>query len=161
MKKIIFPILALSLLFMPLIVYPQNWTPEEETILELVKAEKSSWQDAVNNKDLSIWLNAVDLTDDWHCWWTTDGGLWNLDDAKKNFEFTIKDIVRYQLLNVNPIRIKVYDNVAFIWYYFISAQEYKNGKTDYNETKRFDVYRKVDGKWRLSAGMVDRNSIDF
>ena len=59
MKKIIFSMLAFSLLFMPLMVYSQNWTPEEQAILEKVKIGWSSWQDAVNNKDLSIWLNAA------------------------------------------------------------------------------------------------------
>ena len=161
MRKPIFSMLTLSIVLLPFIAYSQNWTPEEEIILELVKTEKSSWQDAINNKDLSIWLNAVDLTDDWHGWWTTDGGLWNLDDTKKNFEFTSKDIAKYQFINVNPLRIKVYDDVAFIWYYWIFAKEYKNGKTDFAEQKRFEVYRKVDGKWRLSAGMIDQNTIDF
>ena len=153
--------LALSLLFMPLIVYPQNWTPEEKIILELVKTEKSLWQDAVNNKDLSIWLNAVDITEDWHCWWTSDGGLWNIEDTKRSFEITTKNIAKLYSMNVNPIRIKVHDDVAFIWYYTIFANEYKNGNTKYFEDKRFDVYRKIDGKWRMSAGMVDQYPIDF
>jgi ketosteroid isomerase-like protein len=161
MKKIIFSTLAFSLLFLPLIVYSQNWTPEEKTILEKVKTEKTSWQDAVNNEDISIWLNAVDPLDDWHSWWTSDGGLWSLNDTKRNFEFLNKDIVRYQSINVNPIKIIVDDNVAYIWYYFIHARESKNGDSATFETKRFDVYQKMDGNWRLSASMVDRSTIDF
>jgi len=39
MKKIIFPLSVLFLIFVPLTVYSQNWTPEEKTILEKVKTE--------------------------------------------------------------------------------------------------------------------------
>ena len=70
----------------------QNWTSDEKIILERVKTGNSSWQDAVNSKDLSIWLKATDPADDIQAWWSQDGGLWNLDDTKKNFEYLIKDI---------------------------------------------------------------------
>ena len=143
MKKIIFSIFALSLIFMPIIGYSQNWTPEEKIILERVKTGWSSWQDAVNNKDLSIWLNAADPTDDWHCWWTQDGGLSSLNATERYFELFIKNVERYYWLNVNPIRIKVHDNVAFIWFYATYALEDKNGNTNTSEDKRFEVYRKV------------------
>jgi hypothetical protein len=54
---------SISILY-ALCITAQNWTPDEKLILDRVKTGKSSWQDAVNNKDLSIWLKAADLADD-------------------------------------------------------------------------------------------------
>jgi len=154
MKKIIFSMLAISLVIMPQIFYSQNWTPEEETILERVKTGWTSWQDAVNNKDLSIWLDAADPMDDRHCWFVHEAGPRNIDDAKRNFEFRIQDLSRLHMIKLTPLRIEVHENVAFIWFYARYTTEDKNGNTSTFEDKRFEVYHKVDGKWRWSAGMV-------
>ena len=150
MKKLI----ILSLIFMPLCMAAQNWTPDEKVILDRVKTGNSSWQDAVNNKDLSVWLKAADPADDFQGWWSQDGGLWNLDDIKRNFELIIKDVKKYYWLNASPISIKVYDNVGFIWFYNTIAEEDTMGNTKMTEQKRFEVYRKIEGKWRWSAGMI-------
>ena len=139
---------------MPLCMAAQNWTPDEKLILDRVKTGFSSWQDAKNNKDLSIWLKATDPTDDWQGWWSQDGGLWNLDDTKRNFELLTKDVKKNYWINVKPVSIKVYDNVAFIWYYSTWAEEDQKGNTNTVEEKRFDSFRKIDGKWRINASMI-------
>lgn len=154
-KLIVFPLLLLTV-----IAFSQNWTSEEKEIIQRVETGWSSWQDAVNNKDHSIWLNAVDPSDDWRCWWTTDGALWNTNDSKRNFEFLIKDIARYQWINVKPIGVQVHDDVAFIWFYTTYAIENKDGDTNTTEEKHFEVYRKIEGKWRWSAGMVDAEPVN-
>jgi ketosteroid isomerase-like protein len=141
-------------MFMPLCILAQNWAPDEKLILERVKTGNSSWQDAVNNKDLSIWLKAADPTDDLQAWWSQDGGLWNLDDTKRNFEFLHKDVKKNYWITFKPISIKVYSDVAFIWFYNYYANEDLKGNTKTIEEKRFEVYRKIDGKWRWSAGMI-------
>ena len=151
MKKLI----VLPLLLLTVIAFSQNWTSEEKEIIQRVETGWSSWQDAVNNKDYSIWLNAVDPADEWRCWWTTDGALWSTKDTKRNFEFLIKDIVQYQWIHVKPIGVQIHDDVAFIWFYATTAIEDKDGNTNTAEEKRFEVYRKIDGKWRWSAGMAD------
>ena len=151
MKKLI----VLPLLLLTVIAFSQNWTSEEKEIIERVETGWSSWQDAVNNKDYSIWLNAMNPTDDWRCWWTTDAYLWSTEDTKRNFEFLIKDIIGFKLITVKPIEIQVHDNVAFIWFYASSAIENTKGITKTSVEKRFEVYRKIEGKWRWSAGMVD------
>ena len=149
-KLIVFPLLLLTV-----IAFSQNWTSEEKEIIQRVETGWSSWQDAVNNKDYSIWLNKVDPADEWRCWWTTDGALWSTNDTKRNFEFLIKDIAQYQWIYVKPIGVQIHDDVAFIMFYATSAIEDKDGNTNTAEEKRFEVYRKIDGKWRFSAGMVD------
>ncbi len=155
MKKLIIVFIVL----MPFGIFAQNWTPEEQLILERVKTGWSAWQDAVNKKDFSIWLEVANPTDDWQAWLAEDGGLWSLEDTEKNFNLLTKDVVKYFWINVNPLSIKVFNDVAFIWFYALYAEEYENGSTDTFEQKRFEVYQRVDGKWRWSAGMIVTNTI--
>ena len=156
MKKII----ILFLIVMPRFLLAQNWTPEEKTILDRVKTGWSSWQDAVNNKDYSIWLKAADPAEDFQGWWLDDGALGNPNDSKKHFDLIIKDIKKYYWINVKPLSIKVYEDVAFIWFYASYATENLKGNITWYEEKRFEAYRKIDGKWRWSAGMTKTKTID-
>lgn len=159
MRKIIISIFALSLIFMPLIVYAQNWTPEEEEILERVRYGWSTWEDAVKNKDYSIHLNAMNRPDDFRCWWTSNSYLWSFEDTKKNFDFMIKDIAEFRCIAIKPVEIQVHDNVAFIWFYAETSVENNKGITSTTEEKRFEVYRKIEGEWIWSAGMVHANPV--
>ena len=62
---------------------------------------------------------------------------------------------------VKPISIKVFDDVAFIWFYASYAEEYKDGSRVTFEEKRFEVYRKIDELWRWSDGMIVTYPLDF
>ena len=150
MKKIIiFPLLLLTV-----IAFSQNWTPEEKEILERVQYGWSTWEKAVTNKDYSIHLNAMHRPDDFRCWWTSNSYLTSFEDTQKNFYFRIKDVVQFKCIAIKPVEIQVHDDVAFIWFYATTAVEYNKGNTNTTEQKRFEVYRKVDGDWIWSAGMV-------
>ena len=160
MKNLLLIIATLLFVFGTNSIRAQNWNSEELEIIKRVEIGWSSWQEAVNQKDLSIWLNAVNLTDDWKCWWTEDGALWDVADTKRNFELFSKDVKKYYWMNVNPLSVEVHGDVAFIWFYALFTIEDINGKTTTTEDKRFEVYRKIDGKWRWSAGMVKSKETD-
>ncbi len=154
MKNLSLIIAVLCLLSASIQIKAQTWTAEEQEIIKRVETGWISWQDAVNQNDLSIWLKAANPTEDWNCWWVQDGALWDLPDTKRNFELFIKDVRKYYWMNVNPLSIKVHEDVAFIWFYASYAVEDKAGITTNTEEKRFEVYRKIDGEWRWSAGMA-------
>ncbi len=154
MKKLIITIAVLCAVFINSQIKGQNWTTQEKEIIKKVETGWTSWQEAVNQKDHSIWLKATNPTDDWICWWTQDQVPWDLSDTKRNFELFSKDIQKYYFQKIFPLSIKVNENVAFIWFYAYFAIEYKNGTTVTTEEKRFEAYQKIDGKWRWSAGMV-------
>jgi ketosteroid isomerase-like protein len=159
MKKLIFTIAALCIVLINSQVKGQNWTTQEKEIIKRVETGWSSWQDAVNQKDFSIWLKAANPTNDWTCWWLQDGALWNLDDEKRNFELFTKDVKKYYWIKVFPLSVKVHENVAFIWFYASFAIENKDGTTVNTEEKRFEVYQKIEGEWRWSAGMVTAKNL--
>lgn len=152
MKKLI----ILLLFVIPLQLLAQNWSPEEKAVLEKIKLAWQSWEDAVNQKDLSIWLEKANPSDTWTAWFLPDNGLWTLEDTKRNFELLCKDIARFYWINITPLKIKVIEDHAYTWFYVTSAIEKKDGSMINNEDKRLEIYRKIDGEWRWEAGMSDR-----
>jgi hypothetical protein len=154
MKKLIITIAALCIVLINSQVKGQNWTTQEKEIIKRVETGWSSWQEAVNQKDLSIWLTATNPTEEWTCWWTQGAVPWDLSDPKKNFELFTKDIKKHYWIKVFPLSVKVSENVAFIWFYASYAIENKDETIVNTEEKRFEVYQKIEGQWRWSAGMV-------
>ena len=154
MKKLV----ILSAFIIPFNLCAQNWTVEEKAVLEKAKLGWQSWEEAVNQKDLSIWTKKV-TTDNWTAWFLPESGLWTLDDSKRNFELLIKDITQYYWINITPFKIQVNGDYAYLWYYAFYAIEKKDGSIINNEEKRFEVHRKINGEWRWDAGMIDRHPV--
>ena len=154
MKKLIITIAVLIAVLINSQIKGQNWTTQEKEIIKRVETGWTSWQEAVNQKDHSIWLKAANPTDDWICWWAQDQVPWDLSDPKRNFEFFSKEIQKYYFQKVFPLSVKVNENVAFIWFYASYAIENKDGNSVNTQEKRFEVYQKIDGEWRWSAGMA-------
>ena len=139
----------------------QNWTAEEQEILDQIKKDWTYWEEAVKAKDLNIWLDNVQHTDDFSGWWTSEGGLWTLENDKRFFDEWVKSVKNYYWEGIYPLSIKVYDNFALIYFYATYNLEDNNGKTTRYEDKRLVVYRKVDGIWRATGTMVSGKEIGF
>ena len=150
MKKLI----ILFSLIIPLYLNAQNWTAEEKAILEKAKISWQSWEEAVNQKDLSIWLEKTNPSDHFVSWLTGQGGIRTLDNVKSDFEMRYKNIERVCWSNVTPLKIRVTGDVGFIWYYASFVVEQKDGTIMNGEHKRFEVHRKINNEWRWEAGMV-------
>ena len=158
MKLFLSVVLILCFLFsFPLIA--QNWTADQQEVLDQIKKGWSSWEEAVNAKDLNIWLDKFQPADDFTGWWTSDGGLWTLEKDKRTFDSWVKDVNNFYWEGVQPLSIKVYGDVALAYFYSTYNMEDKTGKTTRMEDKRLEVYRKVDGIWRWSDAMVSGKEI--
>jgi len=151
MKKLI----LLFVFIFPLQLSAQNWSSEEKAVLDKVKLGWQSWEDAVNQKDLSIWIEKANISDTWTAWWVEDGGLSTNEDTKKHFELITKTVTRYYWLDLTPLKIRVNGDHAYIWFYTTFALENTDGTFKNIEEKRLEVYRKINGEWRWEAGMID------
>jgi hypothetical protein len=158
----LFPLTVLILcFFISLPLTAQNWTAEEQEVLDQIKKGWASWEEAVKAKDLNIWLENVQPADDWSGWWTSDGGLWTLETDKRTFDDRMKNVNKVYWEGLQPLSIKIYDNVALAYFYSTYNVEDSTGKTTRYEDKRFEVYRKVDGIWRVTGTMVSGKEIGF
>lgn len=143
----------------PLAASAQRWTAEEQAVLNFSTGCWEAWEEAVNKKSHKIWLDACLLSDDWKAWWTSDGALWTLESEKRNFDYWVQNINHFQLENIQPLDIRVYDDVALIWFYAIYSQDDAAGTRTRYEDKRFEVTRKIDGRWRWTGGMISAREV--
>lgn len=151
--------LVLFLMTFSLAASAQRWTAEEQEILDFATSCWTSWEDAVNKQDHEIWLESCLLTDDWAAWWTSDGALWTIEAEKRNFDNWVQEIEHFHFENLQPLDIRAYDDVALIWFYGISTVDDTGGNRTRYEDKRLEVYRKVDGRWRWTAGMISARDV--
>ena len=147
--------------FLSLPLSAQNWTEEEQEVLDKIKQDWDSWEKAVKEKDLNIWIDNVQPADDWQGWWTSESALWTMENDKRIFDEYVKNIKNYYWENVFPLSIKIYDNLALIHFYATYTVEDKSGKSTRYEEKRFEVYRKMDGIWRLTGLMVSGDEVGY
>ena len=146
--------LVLIVMTFPLAASAQRWTAEEQEILDFATSCWMSWEDAVNEKDHEIWLKSCLLTTDWAAWWTNEGALWTIEAEKRNFKNWVQVINHFHFENLQPVEIRVYGDTALMWYYATSTVDDSAGIRTRYEDKRFEVFRKVDGHWRWTAGMI-------
>jgi len=158
MKRLAFSVLFLVLL-LPSTSSAQHWTADEQEVLTYIKKSWESWEKAVRAKDHNIWLDFVQPTEDFTGWWTSDGSLWTLEAEKRTFDEWVKGVKNFYWENVQPLSIKVYGDVALAHFYSTYNIEDKTGKTTRMEDKRFEVYRKVDGRWRWNGAMVSAKEV--
>jgi len=160
MRLSLFTILILcSLISLPLTA--QNWTAEEQEVLDQIKKAWDYWEKAVKEKDLNIWIDNVKPADDWQGWWTSESALWTMENDKRNFDKWLKNIKNYYWESVFPLSIKVYEDLALIHFYATYTVEDKSGKSTRYEEKRFEVYRKIEGIWRLTSLMVSGKEVGY
>jgi len=153
MKKLI----LLFSFILPLSLFAQNWSSEEKIILEKVKTGWTSWEEAVNRKDRSIWLEKTNPTENWTIWVESEAGLRNKEDSNRSFESFSRKISRFYWVNINPLKIRVDGDVGYIWFYVQFRTEFNDCTITSTEQKRLEVYRKINGEWRWDAGMISSN----
>jgi ketosteroid isomerase-like protein len=155
MRTKLISFLILTFVFVPHLVSAQNWTPDEQAILDKVYKALAAWEEAVEKKDYSIWLKGANPMEDNCVWFTTASGPRELkNSSQKSFETRFGDVLAYELLFITPLKIEVHDNVGFFWFYNNSLYVDDQGNRKTMKSKRFEVFKKIDGEWRWWAGMV-------
>jgi ketosteroid isomerase-like protein len=158
MKRVIVGTLSL-LALLPCSAISQHFTTAEQEVLDLSKKCWAAWSDAVQKKDLSIWLDTCRPADDLAGWWTTEGALWGLEAERRSFLPWAQRIKAFTVENVQPLRIRVEGDHALMWFYAIYTIEEVSGRVTRSEDKRFEVFRRDAGVWRWTGGMVSTTAI--
>lgn len=151
--------LVLFLLIVPSTVAGQRWNAEEQSVLDHLDVCWEAWAETVNAKNHSIWVEACRWVDDFSGWWTSDGSLWTMDAEKRTFSDWVRNVAHFYWERNEPLEIKVYDDMALIWYYSTYNQTDRQAVTTRFEDKRFEVLQKRDGLWYPVGAMVSSREI--
>ena len=125
-----------------------------------VKQGWTLWSEAVEKRDLDSWLDEFSPTDDFNGWWTSEGAVWDHADFDVFAENYLRSVKAEQWEAIQPQSIRIFDNTALIYFYVIYHTQDPKGEWSRHEQKRFEVYRKVGGKWRWT-GCMATNTDEF
>jgi hypothetical protein len=153
MKRIIIAAFVIGLVFSPS-VFAQNWTPDQIEVLETVKTGWTLWQEAIKKKDVNIWLDGMNPTEDFQGWWTSEGGLYELIDVR-TFDIILDRRKDFTWEYLHPLSIRIFDDTALIYFYATYNVQDHSGVWTRREDKRLEVFKREDGKWRWTGAMVE------
>lgn len=147
-------------LYFPIVVLAQNWTIVQSAVIDQIKKNWDAWEAAIKQKDLNIWLKECQPTKDFVHWYGEHGSLWSLEAIERFFAKWSKGVNDFYWENLQPSSVKIYGDVAVVYYYVMSNTQSTENKCVRVEQKRMEVFRKIGGKWRWSDAMITSKSID-
>ena len=105
--------------------------------------------EAIEKNDPEIWIKKGNIDQNWSMWWTGQGAPLGINAILRDWK-SIRD-TDLGWVDVRPVAIRVFDDVAFIQFYgYWKAKTPDGPKT--TEYMRTQFYRKVDGEWSFIGG---------
>ncbi|MBN2413532.1 nuclear transport factor 2 family protein [candidate division KSB1 bacterium] len=128
------------ILLLPRISLSQEWSEQQKTVWEAVKA---NWQ-AIEERNLEKFLN--DLHPDFMSWNYIRDLPQNKDSQRKwnRFYFENEKMLVYE---ITPVAIQIIENTAVAHYYFYQIIEDAEGKKQTRKGRWTDILIKKDDKW--------------
>jgi len=133
----------------PLTAEGQQWTSEEQAVLDTIKTCWDAWQEATQKKDFDVWLSTCRPAPDYSMWWTEFGAPVGADFDRRMFDFISS--LNETWIAIHPVAIRIHGEVAIVQFYGY-WQPTVEGKKVTTEYKRTEVFLKKDGRWMLLGG---------
>ena len=147
-------LLLAGLLFAVLLLIPtstqaQQWSAEEQEVLNHVEECFASFTEASELNDPQVWVRRCRPTDESLFWWAPNAGPISLEALLRDWELTLPKSKRFSSIGFEPMRIRLIDDMAFVYGYTSWYDEQEDGSLNYFHDKRLEVYRKQGGLWSL------------
>ena len=129
--------------------YSQNWTAEQQGVIDDVEECWDIFVDAAKGTDPSqLQDNCSDL--EHHAgYWNRRGALNDADFVRRNWSAISAGNPFW--VSLNPISIQIIDDIAIMHFYGTWSIEGPDGRKLY-EDKRTEIFHRHNGKWLLVAG---------
>ena len=137
----------------PLPAKAQQWTPDQQEVIDSLKGCWDTWMEAVREGSPDRWLD--NCAEDGYSYWTESGSPMGEDWLRRNWDNIMAADEKW--LDLRPVWVKVYDDFAIVhfWgYWHVTEDE----EAETIESKRTEVFHKVNGRWLLAAGHWTRTS---
>lgn len=134
-------------LSLPRPVHSQQWSPEQQEVLQAVMDCWDLWMVAVDQNTPDPWLDSCE-TEDATFWAAADGApnLTGGDFLRRNWGHEIG--VDLAWVDLRPIHIGVREDLAVLHFYGY----WRLPGPVLEEWKRTEVWRREDGQWKLWVG---------
>lgn len=136
------------LLMVPSPMVAQEWTAEEQDLLDHIKTCWDAWIDTRSQPDYERFFQRCPWDQDVSMWWTNDGMPQTMERTIRNWVIPPVDVA---WLDLNPIAIRIWGDVAMVQMYALWKAKTPDGLVT-TEYKRTELFRKVDGRWVFLGG---------
>ena len=152
--------LTISLILMfafSLVSTAQNWTKEEQEVLDNVEMCWDAWMEAIEKNDMEIWFKKCPSADNYSMWWTENGFPSNNRGDRRNFDHFVESDVKW--VDMQPVAVRIYGDVAMVQFYGIWRAKTSEGQKN-TEYKRTEVFQKRNGIWVFLGGQGTPSSAE-
>jgi hypothetical protein len=133
----------------------QHRTPAEQ---ELVAAMEECW---TLNKEADIQASVQEWSD--QCWASDEMQFWWAEQSTPNSTRVIRRGIstglwmwgykRWDWTKLRPLAITIDGDFAFVYYNVTTQTEDAQGQYAFQDQRRFEVWKMVDGRWKFLGGM--------
>lgn len=140
---------ALVLVLVPPYTSAQTWSKEEQEVLRQIDECFTSFAEASEQNDPQIWIDRCRPADESLYWVTEEAGPMSLKMLIKVWKLTFPTSHRIMSPGFEPIRIRIANDMAFVYGFSVWYTENPDGSMTGGHGKRLEVYRRTDGLWGL------------
>lgn len=126
--------------------------PATASAQEWSAAQKEVWK----NVEAYWALDAAGKTDDFLAYFSSDYVGWNWRSALPGDKETVRKFVSHDhqvtktlVYHIQPVAIKIHDNIAFVHYYWTQISQSAGDKEKYSNGRWTDILMKQGDKWVL------------
>lgn len=130
----------------------QNWTPEQQEIIDLNQACWDAWETEDTAEMRRVCNEHPEATN----WWTSNGAPtvgWFENNGDRWVEafMPLVSTVYYEII---PLAVSIFDNTAQIYFWATHTEKDDNGKLTTTSRKQLNIWQKMDGRWTWIGGMT-------
>ena len=127
----------------------QNWTAEEQGLIDHIKMAWDAWEEAIEKNDPDIWYNKVRPAEDYSMWWTEESFPQGYSGLKRDWESVLERNPKW--IDLRPVAVRIYDNVGMVQFYGYWKINTKDGPVT-SEKMRTEIFIKRNGHWTWIGG---------
>ena len=142
-------LLLVGPLFLVVNVHAQNWTEEEQELLDHMEMAWDAWLEAVKKNNPQIWYDKIKPAENFSMWWTDRGSPRGYRAIERDW-----DAIRGRnphWIDMRPVAVRIYDNVGMVQFYGYWKSDTPDGPVT-SEYMRTEVFVKRNGHWTFIGG---------
>lgn len=139
---------TIALLLAPTPSTAQQWSPAEQEVLDQLAECWDIWMEGVGSGTPDRWM-AECAVPELTYWPAQDGAPLNTDFDRRNWELAMATDLGW--VDIRPVSLTVMDDIAVLHFYGYWRTPGPEGE-QVTEAKRTEVFRRIDGRWKMIAG---------
>jgi ketosteroid isomerase-like protein len=142
-------LLTLSSLAVSAPLLAQEWSSEEQEVIDTLAHCWDVWMEGVEAGSPDGWISECSTPTATY-WGAPDGAPNGNDFIRRNWEMIRTHDLGW--VDIRPLSINVEDGVAVLHFYGYWRAPSADGGEIVTEARRTEVFRRIDGSWKLIAG---------